>query len=407
MFQLMKPNTPEKKNAFNAVGRAFRKLTKATQMVDRYAADPKKKKQLEKAQKNVENALKEFEKAKQGIRNVLIKYLKKHNSKKNSAEEIEKEVNKGDYGPSMTTRTRYSITVDGEKVTLYDHVEAYATVFEMGFEVKANSDKGKKEVAEVINKAGLSKPRINILSTISGFEGSFSTAQSWDRAVLTWGFVQWTGGKESDLTNALAIIKKTDSNAFNKRFKRYGIDVDEKGTQLIISEKTEAGVKITKGDAAAKLIGTSAKLIAVMSSAGIDPQIQLGEIQAANELEIDRPLNRMISFSLSSKTDPKTKLAHKVKPIQLSARLGDIITSEYGVGIMANHTVHSGFNSSMVKEIAKRFKAFVKEKELGIEDMTDRKKLWPFEQKLYPMFRDKDRDTAFKDKCSVEFDSFK
>ena len=170
---------------------------------------------------------------------------------------------------------------------------------------------------------------------------------TWDRSVLTWGMVQWTGGRKSDLTQALAVIKRAAPDAFAAHFQKYGLDIDAKTDELVITPPTGPQIR---GDAAAKAIQDSPELTAVMAAAGTNTDIQHGEIQAAVELEINRPLERKITVEVpdTAATDPadtdasagkaKKSAAHKE-----SIKVADIFTSEVGAAIIANQTVHGGF----------------------------------------------------------------
>jgi hypothetical protein len=66
----------------------------------------------------------------------------------------------------------------------------------------------------------------------------------------------------------------------------------------------------------------------VLAHAGRNQEIQKGEVEAAAEIEIDHALS--IRISLGSGKDAATATA------------GALITSEYGIGVLANTFVHSG-----------------------------------------------------------------
>jgi hypothetical protein len=272
-------------------------------------------------------------------------------------EALSDQVEAGTYGPQSTDRHYYSITVDGETVKMYDHVEAYATTAADGVEGKATGET-KHDVADVLDASGLSDSRKKILKVISAAEGGFTTVNTWDRATLTWGFVQWTGGDHSDLTAAMAIIKRVAPDAFNQRFAKYGIDVDN--GKLVVTGGDGAQ---KKGDAAATAVQGSPLLTAIMSRAGMDPEIQKAQVKAADEYEIQRPLDQHLSITFrppGAATGPKTTA---------SIRLGDVITSEYAVGVIADQTVHGGMGS-FLKAVKKALQKFVDTNHVDAADVA-------------------------------------
>jgi hypothetical protein len=227
------------------------------------------------------------------------------------------------FSPVTTDVTHHDYAFsDGEHVRVHDHVVAYATTVPFGVDSEGPIDHA--QVKNVMATAGLSESRRKILQAISGFEGGFDTVNTYDRAKVTWGFVQWTGGSHSDLTRTLTIIKQQHPEAFAKHFQVYGIDVV--GNELMITPQD--GSPAIKGDEAAKALMRNPRLTAVLAHAGRNNEIQKGEVQAASQLEIEEALSQPVLFVSGKET--------------VSTTAGALITSEYGVGLLANMFVHSG-----------------------------------------------------------------
>ena len=243
------------------------------------------------------------------------------------------EIDAADWTMQDVTRTTTVYQVEGARATLYDRVEAYATVTAGGFEGKAErTGTGGPTVPELLDKdATLGVSAKKILAIISAHEGDFTSVNTWDIADVTWGMVQWTTGASGrgDLIRALSIIKATAPAAFESRLVAYGIDVDpDRGIVL-----TRADGSVLTGVAAAKTIQTDGKLSAVLAAAGTDPQIQAAELHAANEIEVKGALSRRLSAKVGSGATAST----------VQVPVSALITSEFGVGVLANHTVHGGF----------------------------------------------------------------
>ena len=392
IFQMMPQNTVTKKHLYQAVQRAARKLRDAEAKAAGATGDAKQAKALETAQKTfdkavadlkayvkkyvlgVDSTLRGLRRKELGLAHAIERLNKKLAKAKNpdavqqeidaktaelaQAQEDEKSrqddlASKIDAAPEEayeltdTAVKYYTITIDGATVSLHDHIDAYATVVASGLEGGAVGPGGKHNpsVADALaSDTAVSSSRKKILKLIASFEGEFSTMNTWDRAVLTWGMVQWTGGRKSDLTQALAVIKRSAPDAFAAHFQKYGLDIDEKTDELVITPPTGPQIR---GDAAARAIQDSPELTAVMAAAGTNTDIQHGEIQAAVELEINRPLERKITIEVpdtpAAGADATASKAKKPSSHKESIKVSDIFTSEVGAAIIANQTVHGGF----------------------------------------------------------------
>lgn len=260
-------------------------------------------------------------------------------------------------------RSVYRITVDGEAVSLRDHVDAYATVYERGLTGHAVRERtpsrarrkgGTCSVIERIEALELGSSVKKILRTIAEHEGGFTTVNTYDRAVLTWGFLQWTGGAYSDLTRTLAMIAALAPDAFERRFRRYGIDVERRRLVLwdpapwhFLGTGGEPLPQRLVGEDAARRIGQDPILMAVLVRAGLDEDIQHGQIRAAIRRKIDRmrawPVTvRVAAFPWLADRCETRRVRQRGVIATLPVTIGDIVTSEYGVGVLADRAVHGG-----------------------------------------------------------------
>jgi hypothetical protein len=252
------------------------------------------------------------------------------------------------FGPEDVQRTIYSFEIEGETVTLSDRVDSWATKFENGL---VEADRAvQTKLDDVLTGTTLSESNKKILRAISDNESGgapWSSVNTYDRAVLTWGLVQWTGGKQSDLTAALTTIKTVAPDAFAARFEKYGIDVVN--DELVI---TGADGSTKKGDDAAMGILQSPTLSAVMSRAGLDSKIQAAEVAAAAQQQITGPL--AATFDVDG-----TKL-----------RYSQVLTSEFAVGLFADQVVNSGKGGTQ-KRVANAVRAHVKSNNLDAKKVGD------------------------------------
>jgi hypothetical protein len=320
IFRGVGKNTVAKKVAFNKLNAAIKERREAQTKLDR-AQSPKAREAAEKAlavaKANVEDAtehLKEFivdaklaeDKKVLGLRKEIASARKAKDHARAMA--IEAELHRVEaslrpqyraevdamkhaahpdisvFEPEATDVSRHDFVFpDGEHVRLRDHVVAYATTAALGVDsdteqTKAEKKQGHADVQKVMENSGLSGSKVKILKAISGFEGTFDTVNTYDKAKVTWGFVQWTGGHASDLTKALSVIKESYPDAFAKQFQAYGIDVEK--DELVI--RMPDGTGCVRGDEAAQAIMRNPRLAAAMAHAGRDKDIQKGQVRAAS-----------------------------------------------------------------------------------------------------------------------------
>lgn len=216
-----------------------------------------------------------------------------------------------------TIRNTHAVSVDGVVVQLYDHVTAYATIDNAGFEGQATGD-GRAAVSARINQIATGDDQ-RILAIISRHEGTFSNINTWDRAIVTWGFIQWTFGEAGDgsLVGLLREIKRLEPAIFRDRLQRFGIDVDQQHVQL-----TRADGSVLNGSAAAAAIQTDVKLAAALSRLGVVPAAQDIQVRHAIRTKINQMLARRVP-------------GHDV-------HFRDVVTSSYGVGVMTDRAVGGG-----------------------------------------------------------------
>jgi hypothetical protein len=229
------------------------------------------------------------------------------------------------------TRSQLSVTVDGEVIALSDHVEAYSCVTPTGLVGRAQRELP-GAVATQIAQAPIGASVKKILTAVASNEGGFSSINTYDKAIISWGFVQWTGPERSALTQALTLLKEVYPSAFATRFVRYGIDVAS--DQLVL---TQGDGTALRGRAAALAIQGSPKLTAVVARAGLDPSVQRGQIEAAVKAMVDGALGTTLSLSGLEAAPP-------------TVRLADVVTSELGVAIVVDRTVNAG--RAFVRKVA-------------------------------------------------------
>jgi hypothetical protein len=221
-------------------------------------------------------------------------------------------------------------------IRLHDHVIAFATDTRGGFAGGATTD-SRAAVAAALGRSGISADKQAMLRVLSSLEGHFSTVNTWDRAVVTFGFIQWTTDEAGDgtLCKLMAALRSASPAAYRRCFQRYGIDLA--GRRLRVTRPD--GTTLVGTDAA-RFVQTSVKHVAALSAAGTDLDMQAAQIRFAAESKIDAMLARTVSAGGKS------------------ARLADLLTSEYAVAVMLDRATGTGEGGT--RSAAQRgFAAFV------------------------------------------------
>ncbi len=222
-------------------------------------------------------------------------------------------------------------------VRLHDHVIAFATDTAGGFEGHAVDD-ASSAVPEALKRSGLSASKQAILRVLSSLEGYFSSVNTWDRAVITFGFIQWTTDEaaEGTLCKLMAEIRSSAPDAYKRCFQCHGLDLQGKYFKVTLADGTSL-----VGPEAARHVQQSLKHVAALSAAGMDPDVQAAQIRFAADTKIDAMLAR--------------KLAAQGKTVTL----GDVLTSDYAVAVMMDRATGTGENGT--RGAAQRgFAAYVK-----------------------------------------------
>jgi hypothetical protein len=264
-------------------------------------------------------------------------------------EALRAQIDAADWGEREVEQTTTVYQVGDARASLKNRIDAYATVTGEGFEGSATrAGAAGPSVPELLAKDPTLGPSTRkILAIISRFEGGFTALNTWDVADVTFGMVQWTTGASGhgDLIRALTIMKKAAPDAFAARLVRYGIDVAPTGLVLTRPDGT-----VLTGVPAAKAVQSDPKLAAVLAAAGADPALQAAELRAANEIEVSGALTSRLSVTFPA-------AAKGAKPATAHIPVAALITSELGVGVLANHTVHGGFPKAELERAATAYVA--------------------------------------------------
>jgi len=170
-----------------------------------------------------------------------------------------------------------------------------------------------------LNDLGLTDSAINVMVAVAENEGNLDAVNTWDNAFMTFGMFQWTAGVQSgpgELPALLQKIKAADDPVFQNYFGRHGLDVIDAND--ITGFFTLDGQPLAT--AALKERLRTYEWAFYFWLAGQDPRVQSTEIQHA--------LSRINTFYRAR--------GYRVKGYDIA----DLVTSEYGVGLILDNHVN-------------------------------------------------------------------
>lgn len=196
-----------------------------------------------------------------------------------------------------------------ESADFHDFVEAYFTEDVTGI---AYIGKVKAENIDLweYRKLGLSNAEARALQYVSQHEGNFDAINSYDKALFSWGFIQFAGGN-GGLVSMLAMMKHLQPETFKTFFQEFGIDVeysinivrkDIREANLVIFDRFSG--KLYRGLPAEQYLKDNKMLFGVFLRAAYDKNVQLAQIRAAKD--------KYVVPALSIKLDLRVPVVQKL-----------------------------------------------------------------------------------------------
>ncbi|HUX85510.1 MAG TPA: DUF4157 domain-containing protein [Chloroflexota bacterium] len=294
--------------------------------------------------------------------------------------EISGTVTRGVVGPGDATQqllnrissVREQFTT-GEDIRFRDFVRSGVTVSTAGTSVTGTASPSAMPVSEFTG-VGLTPHQANALRFVSQHEGNFDALNTFDIARVSFGFIQFAGGR--GLPPLMALLKSRNPTAFARMFQTFGIDVEFNVTSggnienasLVVVDPASGNT--LRGTAAESFIRDSHRLSAVFIRAGRDIDVQRIQIEAATRdyvlpsLGASARLNADVVEVLSAPGGTVTAThvgaaarAFRASPgfaalraagrirertATTSATLGALLTSEQGMATLMDRAIQEG-----------------------------------------------------------------
>ncbi|HMN89209.1 MAG TPA: peptidoglycan-binding domain-containing protein [Saprospiraceae bacterium] len=216
------------------------------------------------------------------------------------------------------------VSLGNQRVSFIKHARGY---YQVGNHTIKSFIETKRHLIQALN---ISDSAINVMLAVSENEGNFDAINTWDNAFLSIGIFQWTLGERDatgELPALLRKIKAYQPEIFDEYFGQYGVDIDA-------ATNSTYGFLNFRGN---RVNTTEAKNRFRLWPWGFRFWLA-GQDDRLKAIQIEHALSRLKNFYWNASSAINGFL------------LSQIITSEYGVGlILDNHVNRPGYVRSCIE----------------------------------------------------------
>ena len=226
----------------------------------------------------------------------------------------------------------YNMALGANRLSLRDHVPSNVTQSETGVGFAGTASPSALPVSAYTD-VGLSGGEAAALKLVSTFEGNFDAINTYDRAIVSAGFIQFAGGR--GLPPYVALLKARQAAKFRDLLQKFGIDVEFTASGGAISAARvvmldPAGTRVLRGTAAETAIRDDKRLTTALILSGRDRDVQTVQIEAAARGYIVPALNATVT--------PSARIGR--------ARLGQILRSQKGMAALFDRAIQEGVGTA-------------------------------------------------------------
>jgi hypothetical protein len=220
-------------------------------------------------------------------------------------------VTPGDATATLLDRVSvYTATVGTTTLAFHDHVVSGATRSERGVAFVGTARPTAIPIADY-RAIGLAPDQAAALELVSTLEGNFDAINTYDRALVSAGFIQFAGSR--GLPPYLALFKARQPAKFRDLLQKFGIDVEFtvsggaiNAPRVVVLDPAAASV--LRSAAAEAAIRDDKKLTAAIVLSGRDRDVQLTQIEAAVRDYVLPALNGTVSWGAGATAPLKSLL---------------------------------------------------------------------------------------------------
>lgn len=226
----------------------------------------------------------------------------------------------------------YNMTLGSNRLSLRDHVVSGVTQSETGVAFRGTAAPSAL-ARSVFEGQGLTAGQAAALKLVSTFEGNFDAINTYDRAIVSVGFIQFAGGR--GLPPYIALLKARQAAKFRDLLQKFGIDVEFTvsggaitGARVVVLDP--AGARVLRATAAETAIRDDKRLTTALILSGRDRDVQLVQIEAA--------IRGYVLPALNATVAPSTRGGR--------VRLGDVMRSQKGMAALFDRAIQEGLGGA-------------------------------------------------------------
>ncbi|MCU0451691.1 MAG: LysM peptidoglycan-binding domain-containing protein [Bernardetiaceae bacterium] len=214
--------------------------------------------------------------------------------------------------------------------TFRDNIQSAFAIYKDGIMYPGKSSP-KSVPVDAFVSVGLTTGLARALKVVSENEGNFDAINSYDKAIFSYGFIQFAGGAGGGLGQMLMNVKTRDPQVFRQLFGQYGVDVQPASPRpTIIAASPEAGTLLS-GDNACAYLKSNKQLTTAFIAAGFHPTVMLAQIQSAVQGYVNPALGLKLTLQVGTQTYANVPITQ-------------IIRTEAGVATLIDLTVNQWIN---------------------------------------------------------------
>lgn len=182
------------------------------------------------------------------------------------------------------------------------------------------------DIDDLCRKADIDVSTWRVMRAVSSLEGGFDSINTYDTGFISCGFIQFTTGASGagSLAKVLLKEKQDDPAAFARDFRRFGIDVTDKGVLDVYDPKSDSELV---GPEAVQAVIKDKRLTGVFVHAGRQSlEFRVAQVKIAKDRYYAG--DDMITLKTGDK--------------KFQVRVGDVVKSEAGLATIMDRKVNTG-----------------------------------------------------------------
>ena len=243
-------------------------------------------------------------------------------------------VSPGDATAALLDRISvYTMTAGPNRISFRDHIVSGNTRSDAGVMFVGTASPSAISLAGY-KALGLSAAQAAALKQVSTHEGSFDAINTYDRALVSAGFIQFAGSR--GLPRYLALLKARQAAKFRDLIQKFGVDVEfvvargavDTARIVVLDPDGNRALRSTAAEAA---IRDDKRLTTALIVSGRDRDVQLTQIEAAVRDYVLPILNANVSWASTTRQ---------------SAPLKDLCRSQKGMATLFDRCIQEGLGAA-------------------------------------------------------------